>query len=319
MGKHSSSSKVKRGKLPVHVPSPSGARAKGGGNKFPKKISQKSTDEDWVASLAAKASAEGTTETASSKAAAIERRLEKKRRRNDRLVAKAKEKEARRMARETDHESQKRHQKQRRDVPDSSSEDVVEHEMEASEAVRQQNNRRHRSGAPPRSTSSQCLSKLSAEVMHAAEGWNDHTSKRRVRPYIDPSADPKRGKATKQRKYETSNIQPHKRDYGGLGLARPSLFLPLLDPSFIPKLESEFEEHVVGFFGKQRTKAMKKQLDGDLLWRRLRAQKEKGGAATKGKKRRSEESWEDKKVDGKKLSDMSPDDRVEAMIKLGLI
>ena len=313
MGKHTSRSKVKRGKHPA--PSTSGARAKGGGSKFPRKISQKSTDEDWVASLA-KASAEGTKETASSKAAAIERRLEKKRRRNDRLVAKAKEKEARRMARESDLESRKRQQK-RRDVPDSSSEDAVEHEMEASEAVRQQYNRRHRSGTPPRRTSPQCLSKLSAEVMHAAEGWNDH--KRRVRPYIDPSADPKRGKATKQRKYETSNIQPQKRDYGGLGLARPSLFLPLLDPSFIPKFEAEFEEHVVGFFGKQRTKAMKKQLDGDLLWRRLRAQKEKGGAATKGKKSRSEESWQDKKVDGKKLSDMSPDDRVEAMIKLGLI
>lgn len=312
MGKHSSSSKVKRGRLPV--PSPSGARPKGGGNKCRKKISKKSTDEDWVASLAAKASAEGTTETASSKAAAIERRLEKKRRRNDRLVAKAKEKEARKMARETDHESRKRHQK-RRDVPDSSSEDVVENEMEAIEAFRQQYNRR--SGTPPRRTSSQCLSKLSAEVMHAAEGWNDH--ERRVRPYIDPSADPKRGKATKQRKYETSNIQPQKRDYGGLGLARPSLFLPLLDPSFIPKFEAEFEEHVVGFFGKQRTKAMKKQLDGDLLWRRLRAEKEKGGAATKGKRGSSEESWQDKKVDGKKLSDMSPDDRVEAMIKLGLI
>lgn len=303
---------MKRGRLPV--PSPSGARPKGGGNKCRKKISKKSTDEDWVASLAAKASAEGTTETASSKAAAIERRLEKKRRRNDRLVAKAKEKEARKMARETDHESRKRHQK-RRDVPDSSSEDVVENEMEAIEAFRQQYNRR--SGTPPRRTSSQCLSKLSAEVMHAAEGWNDH--ERRVRPYIDPSADPKRGKATKQRKYETSNIQPQKRDYGGLGLARPSLFLPLLDPSFIPKFEAEFEEHVVGFFGKQRTKAMKKQLDGDLLWRRLRAEKEKGGAATKGKRGSSEESWQDKKVDGKKLSDMSPDDRVEAMIKLGLI
>ena len=290
--------------------------AKEKGKKVPKK-SKKSSDEDWVATLAAKASAEGTSrETASSKAAAIERRLEKKRRRNDRLIAKAKEKEARRMARETGLDSRKRRQK-RRDVPASSSKDVLAQEMEASGAVRRQENRRHRSGAPPRRTSSQCLSKLSAEIMQAAEGWNDH--KRRVRPYIDPSSDPKRGKATKQRKYESSNIQPQKRDYGGLGLARPSLFLPLLDPSFIPKFEAEFEEHVHGFFGKQRTKAMKKQLDGDLLWRRLRPQKEKGGGATKGKKKSSEDSWKDKKVDGKKLSDMSPDDRVEAMIKLGLI
>ncbi len=273
---------------------------------------QKSTDEDWVASLAAKASAEGTSRTgsaavASSKAAAIERRLEKKRRRNDRLIAKSKEKEARRMAREAGLESRKKLRQERHDVQSSSGgKGAPVREMAAGKS--RHDVHRHQS---------QCLSKLSAEVKRTAEGWNDRN---RPRPYVDPSADPKKGKATKQKKYESSNVQPRDRDYGGLGLARPSQFLPLLDPSFIPKFEAEFEEHIPGFFGKQRTKAMKKQLDGGLLWRRLRLQKKKGGAVGRGEKKKGEDdNWEDKKVNGKKLSDMSPDEKVEAMIKLGMI
>jgi hypothetical protein len=100
--------------------------------------------------------------------------------------------------------------------------------------------------------------------------------------------------------WDVSSIQPRPRDYGGIGLARPSLFLGLNDPSFPALLEQEFEEHIPGFFGKQRTKAMKKQLNKDMLWKILQDNK-------------------DLKVNGKKLSDMKPDERVEAMIKAGLV
>mmetsp|Transcript_18608 Transcript_18608/g.53469 ORF Transcript_18608/g.53469 Transcript_18608/m.53469 type:complete len:313 (-) Transcript_18608:1696-2634(-) len=307
--------KVKQGKPPA----PYYAK---GGSRFAKKRKetrqQKSSDEDWVASLAVKASAEGTSgaAVASSKAAAIERRLEKKRRRNDRLIAKAKEKEARKMAREVGLESQKRRH-ERQDVQSSSGGEVVQ-KMAAGKSRCDVNRHQSRGRSSSPRSSSQCLSKLSAEVKRTAKGWNDRN--RRPRPYTDPSADPKRGKATKQRKYECSNIQPRDRDYGGLGLARPSQFLPLLDPSFIPKFEAEFEEHIPGFFGKQRTKAMKKQLDGGLLWRRMYEDRRQGGAAAgKGKKKSKDGNWEDKRVNGKKLSDMNPDEKVEAMIKLGMI
>ena len=47
---------------------------------------------------------------------------------------------------------------------------------------------------------------------------------------------------------------------------------------------------------------MKKQLGGKMLWRQLADKRNK-----------------DKKVKGKKLSDMSPDERVEAMIHAGMI
>ena len=117
------------------------------------------------------------------------------------------------------------------------------------------------------------------------------------KPNIFVSNEPK-GKAVVWKKWTDESVQPRRRDYGGLGTARPSMFLPLSDPSFMPRLEQEFKEHIPGFFGKQRTKAMKKQLDGNMLWRQL------------AEKRHT-------KVNGRKLSDMNPDERVEAMIAAG--
>ena len=137
------------------------------------------------------------------------------------------------------------------------------------------------------------------------------------------------GKATAKQQLTNTNIQPRKNDYGGMGLARPSLLISLRDDSFIPKFEEEFREHIPGFFGKQRTKAMKKQLDGNMLWRRmLKDKNEKSSSSSsegngqkknKNKKSQPKHQQQNIKYDGKKLSDMTPDERVEAMIKLGMI
>jgi hypothetical protein len=100
------------------------------------------------------------------------------------------------------------------------------------------------------------------------------------------------------RKWSEESIQPRSSDYSGIGLARKSLFIEFVDPSYFPKLEEEFREHIPGFFGKQRTKAMKRQMDGNMLWRQL----------------------QDKKTTmSKKLKNMNPDERVQAMIDSGLI
>lgn len=104
--------------------------------------------------------------------------------------------------------------------------------------------------------------------------------------------------------WEDDSIQPRKNDYGGIGLARASLFLPFNDPSLLPKLRVEFEEHIPGFYGKQRTRANKKQTEAGMLWRQVSS---KGGAKMQ------------KKINGKRLADMSPDERVEAMISAGLV
>jgi len=154
------------------------------------------------------------------------------------------------------------------------------------------------------------VSDLMQESVGRINEGKSHKEKKFAKPYV-PSQE--RGKATAGRQLSDDVIQPRNKDYGGLGLARPSLLLDLRDISFIPKLEEEFAEHIPGFFGKQRTKAMKKQLDGDMLWRRL-AHKGKGNKKGNGNK-----DYLNVKVDGKKLSDMTPDDRIEAMIKLDMI
>jgi hypothetical protein len=127
--------------------------------------------------------------------------------------------------------------------------------------------------------------------------------------YTTPT-DPDRVRRT--RALNEINIQPRTCDYSGIGLARKSLFIPLQDPSHIPKLTQEFKEHIPGFFGRQRTKAMKRQLDGNMLWRQLANQKRQqvdgsgGGGGGGG-------------MLSKKFANLSPDERVQAMIDAGMI
>ncbi len=136
-----------------------------------------------------------------------------------------------------------------------------------------------------------------------AELWialrKEHQTDQRQRVYApDNTSD----RIKRKHALNEENIQPRTCDYSGIGLARKSLFLPFQDPSHIRKLEEEFLEHIPGFFGKQRTKAMKRQLDGNMLWRKLADQKQKGGD-----------------VLPKKFAHLSPDERVQAMIDAGMI
>jgi hypothetical protein len=70
------------------------------------------------------------------------------------------------------------------------------------------------------------------------------------------------------------NLEPRKSDYGGIGLARPSLWIALDEQGWRSKLNQNFIEHIPGFFGKHRTNAMKKQLDSDMLWKQLLIKKQ---------------------------------------------
>jgi len=129
-----------------------------------------------------------------------------------------------------------------------------------------------------------------------------------------PIEDPHRVKRI--RPLNEMNIQPRPSDYSGIGFARKSLYLPFQDPSHIPRLTQEFNEHIPGFYGRQRTKAMKKQLDGNMLWRTLVREKEQhaqeGGATANGTNQK-------KSILSKKLAKLSPDERVQAMIDAGMI
>ena len=146
------------------------------------------------------------------------------------------------------------------------------------------------------------LTQLSSHVETCVKRINNVEETKTTRPKLYNPEQPKKGKATANNQWNEDVIQPRPSDYGGLGLARQSLYIALRDPSFLPKLEEEFAEHIQGFFGKQRTKAMKKQLDGNMLWRQL-----------------AEKRVNDTKVNGRKLGDMSVDERVEAMLEAGMV
>jgi hypothetical protein len=232
---------------------------------------------DWITALAKKAASTdaSSSKPVSSKAERIERRAAKKRRRQERKQQKTAVESTRKTGEDND---------VRRDKPDA--------------PARQSSSSTHRTAMNRRSQ--QCMKELES-TLHGCISTKDEPDILHRQAYQPPES-AKKGKATSGNVLSEDRIQPRPRDYGGLGLARPSMLIPLRDPSFVPKLEEEFAEHVPGFFGKQRTKAMKRQLDGNMLWRQL-----------------SEKRAADQKIGGKKLSEMSPDERVEAMIKAGMI
>ncbi len=123
-------------------------------------------------------------------------------------------------------------------------------------------------------------------------------------------ADPK-GKATKTStlRPESKELQPRVRDYNGQGLVRPSLYIPFNDPSFKPKVEMEFEEHIPGFFGKAKQKAAKKQSDQNMLWKRCLKAKQlaEDGSSTRSTKRR------------KAKRGVGVEDRVEGLTRRGVM
>mmetsp|Transcript_13501 Transcript_13501/g.15187 ORF Transcript_13501/g.15187 Transcript_13501/m.15187 type:complete len:334 (-) Transcript_13501:85-1086(-) len=174
----------------------------------------------------------------------------------------------------------------------------------------------------------QLLHKLSTQINHILD-TNYSNARAKYHPAFNQQQEyqPLKviGKATKSSQLSMQSIQPLPNQYNGLGYARPSLLLLLRDVSFKPKFEEEFQEHITGFFGKVHTKAMKKQLDGNMLWRQLQKQKEqeREGTTSTSSSRNGQKSifagTDHVKWNGKKLKDMNPDEKVEAMIKLNLI
>lgn len=155
---------------------------------------------------------------------------------------------------------------------------------------------------------------LSSIVQRSAQhDDNDQTAAKERKDKHQQDLHQKKGKAVAGPIMPDSLLQPRKREYGGLGLARPSLYLDLRDESFIPKLEEEFSEHITGFYGKIRTKAMKKQAEGNMLWRQLLKQKESGGIKPVNVVKNG------KMISGIDFSKMTPDQKVEMMIKTGAI
>lgn len=290
--------------------------------KAKKAPSDKSRIEDWVASLAKQVTdASTSTKAVKSKKERIEHRNAKKRRREERKGIDSRHRAVRVESRMNNegHPIHSRHGQKL--IKASGRRTFLTNEKSIQEKQVESN---------------MILDNISSRIedivnrVHSAEDVSDtdvtDTEKKRDRqkyftwkPYVSKESGIQ-GKAVSGQQLSTEVIQPRKRDYSGLGFVRPSLFLDLRDESFLPLFEEEFAEHIPGFYGKQRTNAMKKQLDGGMLWRRLQKQREGGNdTVKKSSKDTCGKIPMSQKVNGKRLSDMTPDERVDAMIKLGLI
>jgi len=174
-----------------------------------------------------------------------------------------------------------------------------------SEIVRAKSSSGGGNGATPKSrgvitsTTKQAISRLSASLEYTLSSHHVHQKtsisllptirQKKDKNKSSPSTSPSpsniinglpaelSGKATKRStlRPDSKELQPRTRDYNGQGLVRPSLYLPFNDPSFVPKLELEFHEHVPGFFGKAKKKASKKDEDM-MLWKKCLKAKVKG-------------------------------------------
>lgn len=240
---------------------------------------------DWITALAQQQAAASPVASSTTKEERKRKRLEKKNRREDRKLhvkQKLEEQRIRKELRRDNHRTKGLNGSTRNN-------NATNESLEP-----QQGDSKRRKGLMTRKSQS-CLVRLSEMLQHCSE---DTTSARQRSTPFQP-VDNKKGKAVANQTLDSQRVQPRSRDYGGLGLARPSLYIGLRDPSFLPLLEEEFAEHVQGFFGKVRTKAMKKQLDGNMLWRRMLADKQENSK--------------------KKNKGARPEKRVETMMQEGLM
>jgi len=297
--------KRKRGDAPTPVADNPGTVSTASG-------AQQQSMEEWIAQLAKKeaaaassgggAAAAAAGATTSSKEERIAKRAAKKRKREEqKLVRRARQEQQRALP------TAAKRQRKRMCRGDDEGEDLIEDVKREAEQHNHQrlssNESRQRTQALASTIEATVQTLIAQQQREREESGGKGEWKKKRKSAMSTSA----AAQMKRPKWDANTVQPRRRDYAGIGLARPSLFLPLDDPSFVPRLEEEFREHVPGFFGKQKTKAMKKQLNKNMLWRRMLDSKHKGN------------NGKGLDADGKKISNMTPDERVEAMIKAGII
>jgi len=207
-------------------------------NKKKRENSNKNTKNDldsWVENLVKKQASNDASavslQTASTKAERIEKRAAKQQRRHEKLFIK----------------HGKHHNDTNAPAPHSlvSSSVVAANAGGAKVSKNAQEQPRRKAGV----TTTQSLERLKALVTFCRELEKQQNQAANGK-YRQPFQGFPPMKVKKRKKWDTENIQPRPKDYGGLGLALPSLFLSLEDPSFGRLLEDEFQEHIDGFFGK---------------------------------------------------------------------
>jgi len=117
--------------------------------------------------------------------------------------------------------------------------------------------------------------------------------------------EPPKPKKKKKLTSDAPYLQPRSKDYNGQGLARPSIFIDLEEPGFEPLFAKEFFTHVDGFYGKVKTKAMKKQRAAEAMGA---GGGEMGGAVDASAL-----------MKGKGMEGLTPDQKVEMLMRKGML
>ena len=239
-----------------------------------------SSNDDWLNSLARQATTSDTARSAGKKKA------KRKGCGNDELPSITSRTKAERIKHRQEKKAKRQERKQRFDEERQA--------RQAKKKSKQQNSISNdltttpgtsRKGLAP--SSKKALVKLS-NTFRSISSQQPPIKGRHKQDLINGVPPPPKGKATKQSTINptSSELQPRTRDYNGQGLARPSLYLPLNDAAFIPRLEEEFAEHIPGFFGKSKTASVKKQKGEEMLWKQRLEEKQNEAAAVGGKKKK---------------------------------
>lgn len=274
--------------------------------------------DDWVTALARQHTLSSmadhiptTSTAATTKQERIEKRLTKRQHQQERKMMMIQLQQVKSSSRAIQHEQQ-RNRRKKDDRRDTYETKRNEYPMEDAE----NQTKKHRGSHPHPQL--QQLSQSIQDIVERTTTAIDATKKKKwCRPYTPiPSAivrKRKRQRCSTTTSTTSSSVddrwQPRRSNYGGIGLARASLWIDLQDPSYRPKLEQEFAEHIPGFYGKQRTKAMKKQLDGNMLWRQLL-------------QKRQQEAISSSIVGGKKSrrkKNINSNEQVESLIRSGAL
>mmetsp|Transcript_13023 Transcript_13023/g.24861 ORF Transcript_13023/g.24861 Transcript_13023/m.24861 type:complete len:258 (-) Transcript_13023:244-1017(-) len=75
-------------------------------------------------------------------------------------------------------------------------------------------------------------------------------------------------------------LQPVKAKYGGMGLAKPSVYVNIADAEFSQRFSEVFSEHIDGWAGNSYSKAIKKEKQKGMLWKQRLTQKHKEGKSS---------------------------------------
>ncbi|KAK3261894.1 hypothetical protein CYMTET_29229 [Cymbomonas tetramitiformis] len=107
-------------------------------------------------------------------------------------------------------------------------------------------------------------------------------------------------------------LQPTTAHYGGMGVARPSIWIDLEDPNYLKRFEKVYNEFVQGCNGQK--KRVKSEQDKNMLWRQLSNKDKPAVPQTERKSSKAANKLQKKQKGGQAKSGLSREEQIEAYI-----